>query len=131
MKIIGYLSELVLPFWTLSFLWVLWTSKKGIRVSKQILGPMYYFFGYHDHVQMTLFHSGPLKIGDQSSFFGDLSTYLNIHNLPFSYFVGTITYLHTHGLIKLFIAAMVYYINTLDSQSSGHGRCGSNQGVCQ
>ena len=32
----------------------------------------------------------------------------------------------THGLIKLFIAAMAYYINTLDSQSSGRGRCGSN-----
>ena len=32
----------------------------------------------------------------------------------------------THALIKLFIAAMAYYINTLDSQSSGHGRCGPN-----
>ena len=32
----------------------------------------------------------------------------------------------THGLIKLFIAAMAYYINTLDSQSSGRGRCGPN-----
>ena len=31
---------------------------------------------------------------------------------------------HTHGLIKLFIAAMAYYINTLDSQSSKRGRCG-------
>ena len=31
-------------------------------------------------------------------------------------------YLCTHGLIKLFIAAMAYYINTLDSQSSGRGR---------
>ena len=30
---------------------------------------------------------------------------------------------HTHGLIKLFIAAMAYYINTPDSQSSGRGRC--------
>ena len=33
---------------------------------------------------------------------------------------------HTHGLIKLFIAAMAYYINTLDSQSSGRGRGGPN-----
>ena len=33
---------------------------------------------------------------------------------------------YTHGLIKLFIAAMAYYINTLDSQSSGRGRCGPN-----
>ena len=32
----------------------------------------------------------------------------------------------THALIKLFIAAMAYYINTLDSQSSGRGRCGPN-----
>ena len=32
----------------------------------------------------------------------------------------------THGLIKLFIAAMAYYINTLDSQSSGRGRCEPN-----
>ena len=32
----------------------------------------------------------------------------------------------THRLIKLFIAAMAYYINTLDSQSSGLGRCGPN-----
>ena len=32
----------------------------------------------------------------------------------------------THGLIKLFIAAMAYYINTLDGQSSGLGRCGPN-----
>ena len=33
---------------------------------------------------------------------------------------------YTHGLIKLFIAAMAYYINTLDSQSSGRGRGGPN-----
>ena len=32
----------------------------------------------------------------------------------------------THGLIKLFIAAMAYYINTPDSQSSGRGRCRPN-----
>ena len=32
----------------------------------------------------------------------------------------------THELIKLFIAAMAYYINTLDSQSSGRGRCEPN-----
>ena len=32
----------------------------------------------------------------------------------------------THWLIKLFIAAMAYYINTLDSLSSGRGRCGPN-----
>ena len=32
----------------------------------------------------------------------------------------------THGLIKLFIAVMAYYINTIDSQSSGRGRCGPN-----
>ena len=30
---------------------------------------------------------------------------------------------HTHGLIKLFIAAMAYYINTLDGERSVHGRC--------
>ena len=35
-------------------------------------------------------------------------------------------YLCTLGLIKLFIAAMAYYINTLDGQSSGLGMCGSN-----
>ena len=35
-------------------------------------------------------------------------------------------FLCTHGLIKLFIAAMAYYINTLDSQSSGRGRCEPN-----
>ena len=34
--------------------------------------------------------------------------------------------IYTHGLIKLFIAAMAYYINTLDGQSSGLGRCGPN-----
>ena len=33
---------------------------------------------------------------------------------------------HTHALIKLFIAAMAYYINTLNSQSSGRGMCGPN-----
>ena len=33
---------------------------------------------------------------------------------------------YTHELIKLFIAAMAYYINTLDSQSSGRDRCGPN-----
>ena len=33
---------------------------------------------------------------------------------------------YTHGLIKLFIAAMAYYINTLNSQSSGRGRCWPN-----
>ena len=31
---------------------------------------------------------------------------------------------YTHGLIKLVIAAMAYYINTLDGQNSGLGRCG-------
>ena len=35
-------------------------------------------------------------------------------------------HLSTHGLIKLFIAAMAYYMNTLDSQSSGRGRDGPN-----
>ena len=30
--------------------------------------------------------------------------------------------MYTHGLIKMHIAAMAYYINTLDSQSSGRGR---------
>ena len=33
---------------------------------------------------------------------------------------------YTHGLIKLFMAAMAYYINTLDRQSSGRGRCEPN-----
>ena len=33
---------------------------------------------------------------------------------------------NTHGLIKMHIAAMAYYINTLDSQSSGRGRGGPN-----
>ena len=31
-------------------------------------------------------------------------------------------YLHTHALIKLHIAAIVYYINTLDSQLCRRGR---------
>ena len=31
-----------------------------------------------------------------------------------------------HGLILKHIAAMAYYINTLDSQSSGRGRVGPN-----
>ena len=33
---------------------------------------------------------------------------------------------YTHGLIKLFIAAMAYYINSLDGQRSGRDRCGPN-----
>ena len=33
---------------------------------------------------------------------------------------------YPHELIKVHIAAMAYYINTLDSQSSGRGRCGPN-----
>ena len=35
-------------------------------------------------------------------------------------------FLYTHALIKLHIAATVYYINTLDIQSSGRGRGGPN-----
>ena len=33
---------------------------------------------------------------------------------------------HTHELIILHIAAMAYFINTLDGQSSGLGRCEPN-----
>ena len=33
---------------------------------------------------------------------------------------------YTHGLIKMHIAAMAYYINTLDSQSSERGRGAPN-----
>ena len=29
----------------------------------------------------------------------------------------------THELINLHISAMAYYINTLDGERSGHGRC--------
>ena len=32
-------------------------------------------------------------------------------------------YVCTHELINLHISAMAYYINTLDGERSGHGRC--------
>ena len=48
------------------------------------------------------------------------ATFLNSLVLPLH-----LLSIHTLGLIKLFIAAMAYYINALDSQSSGRGRCES------
>ena len=46
--------------------------------------------------------------------------------MSWSIFISISTHVVTHRLIKLFIAAMAYYINTLDIQSSGRGRCGPN-----
>ena len=49
-----------------------------------------------------------------------------VSNFGLIFYVGTYPSKVTHALIKLHIAAIVYYINTLDIQSSGRGRGGPN-----
>ena len=54
----------------------------------------------------------------------ELKNYMNLQFQLNFFCMKSISF--THGLILMHIAAMAYFINALDSQSSGRGRGGPN-----